>query len=154
MRPVTIPSSAHLPARGTLAHARPRPHADRRHSTHSLVRARVAAGGGRAGGGGGAGRLRALTRVLLCTVGCVRQLDPRNHGAGGAAQQIRRPVQQGRAPQSRSRCRGACSTAGRAGAPSPGPARPLAPHAPPPPAGALSSRVWFVRLHTMPVATL
>lgn len=55
-------------------------------------------------GRGGTGRARGAglsltSRCLLCIVGCVRQLDPRDHGAGGAAEQIRRPVQQGRPPQ-------------------------------------------------------
>ncbi|KPJ02939.1 Calcium-activated potassium channel slowpoke [Papilio xuthus] len=80
----------------------PQPHAATRRQTtlkpHSLVRARGFAAGRRAGGRARGGPL--LTAgSLLCIVGCVRQLDPRDHGAGGAAEQIRRPVQQGRPPQ-------------------------------------------------------
>ncbi|CAG9136896.1 unnamed protein product [Plutella xylostella] len=71
----------------------------KRHSSHTALCER--AGSGAAAGRGGAARAgRSLTeRCLLCIVGCVRQLDPRDHGAGGAAEQIRRPVQQGRPPQ-------------------------------------------------------
>lgn len=111
MHPVTSPVTAcagHAPAASVARHGTQVPHthttattshhADRRHSSHTALCEREGTRP-RAGRGGRAEGRSLTSRCLLCIVGCVRQLDPRDHGAGGAAEQIRRPVQQGRPPQ-------------------------------------------------------
>ncbi|CAH0729202.1 unnamed protein product, partial [Brenthis ino] len=96
-----LPSVARHGTQVPHVHTTPQPHADRRHSSHTALcereGSRPRAGAGR--GGGRAGGPSLTSRCLLCIVGCVRQLDPRDNRAGGAAEQIRRPVQQGRPPQ-------------------------------------------------------
>lgn len=108
MHPVTSPVTA--PAASVARHGTQVPHThttatattqtDDTHRTQPRARGYAGrAGRGGAGARGRAGGAATHLTVLLCIVGCVRQLDPRDHGAGGAAEQIRRPVQQGRPPQ-------------------------------------------------------
>lgn len=110
MYPVTSPVTAcrHVAPASVARHGTQVPHPSTpRHShtqtddtqaTQPCASARVH-GRGPGPGGRARGGQSLTSRCLLCIVGCVRQLDPRDHGAGGAAEQIRRPVQQGRPPQ-------------------------------------------------------